>query len=190
MLGSGRVRAAALVFFDFLSQPVRLWSGAGDLRTLGSTFKGTAGLGKLSVAGWGPAGIVETMTFSIAANATVLAAADQDAANNETDGRNVWVWLQFFDDRPGKDWALLGDPIFYFWGTMGPITVVQAPPDQAGAIAYSMSVTATNAMRVHSRPTLAFFADHDQKARSPDGLDNSCARMGEFIDGNVLWPRY
>lgn len=193
-LDGARVRSAGLVVFDFQTQPMRVWSGNGDLRAVirgdTYTFRGIGELGRLSTAGFGLAGLVEEMTFTLAATETLLSAADEDAANLETIGRDVELWVQFFDDRLGRDWNILGNPLLFFWGKMGPIVITQDPPGSDGAIVRTIEVTAQNALRAHGRPPYSFFSDQDQRARSSDGADSLCARIPEFVSGSVTWPRF
>lgn len=184
------IRKTALVFFDFKSQPVRVFAGFGRLRARGYEWQGLGRLGQLTYSGAGLAGIVEEMTFSLAASEEMLTFADEDADNDETIGRDVEVWIQSFDVVPERDWQLLGDPLLYFWGKMGPIAIDRQVAEDDGQVIRTIEVTAQNAMLNFARPPHSFFSDTDQKARSSDGADNICLRMPEFVDGSVLWPRF
>ena len=187
-------RSTAMVWFDFRTKPLYLWPGFGEIRAPHRgkmrTWQGMGTLGSLTSAGFGVATVVEEMTFKLAGTDEILAAADGDAAELETEGRDVEVWLQFQDRRTDRDWQLLGDPILWFWGKMGVPEIGEELPDQDGTRQLSVSVTAQNVLVAHAKPPYGYFSDTDQRTRSYGGDDNLCLRMQEFVDGSVEWPRF
>jgi hypothetical protein len=189
-LDAARPYYTVLVFFDFQTQPVRVWHGAGDLAVMGHTWKGLGRLGQISAAGQSQAGIVEELTFRIAASEEMLERADLDAANEDTIGRDVEVWVQFLDLRPDSRHQLLPERFLYFWGRMGPLTSDRSPPDQAGNVVMSIEIAAQNALRNWSKPPFGMFSDTDQRHRASDGADAICVRIPEFVDGSVAWPQF
>ncbi len=189
-IGRGNFRCTALVHFDFLTKPMRMWHGFGPLRSMGYEWAGDAGLGSMSAIGVGTAGVAEEIRLRIAASDSTLLLADEDAANAESIGRDVKIWLQWFDDRDTKEWALLGTPRLYFWGIMGAPELVSEEADNSGTRRQYVEIVATNTLALIARPPLSYFSPGDVRARSTDGTDQIADRMGEFINGTVAWPRF
>lgn len=192
-LDGAAVRAAHLVRFGFLSGEVRVWTGFGDLIANGETWSGVGNLGALSTVNVGSSGAVEEMTFALAGTAEMLAAIADDAA--ESSGREVTVYLQFFDVRSFDDagnwveWQPLDDPLTLFWGIMGPLTIARPRPDGADAQAVrTISVSAASALFNRARPAYAYMTDVDQKARHPG--DEIFRNMQSFVDKEARWPHF
>lgn len=194
-LAGAAVRAAPLVAFDFRSRMTRLWPGFGPLEAGGYTWEGLGNLGALSQINTGISGSVDEITFTLAAPAEALAYFNDDA--EESNGREVSVYLQFFDirrtDEAGNwvDWLPLGDPLAMFVGTMGPLKVQRDRAEPAGGRpSRVMSVIASNGFVNRSRPAYAYYSDRDQKARNaiagnPD--DNFFVNASRTIY-TVPWP--
>jgi hypothetical protein len=184
-LAGNTVRAAPLVHFDFRTTPMRLWPGFGPLEAAGETWLGLGDLGSISGTGAGPGQVVEEMAFSLAGGPELLANFAEDA--EEATGREVEVWLQFFDEG----WAPLDDPFQIFWGVMGPLKVERGESGDDPLTARAtrlLSVTAANAFINRGRPSYGFFTDRDQKARKPgDNIFLNIARMSEI---KVRWPKF
>lgn len=191
-LSGGVVRAAPLVHFDFLSGPVRVWPGFGPLDAGGEHWQGIGDLGAMSPITAGSAGAIDEMKFSLFGDEEMLGHIEEDA--EEASGREVNVWLQFFDvrqmDEAGNwvDWQPLSDPLSLFWGRMGPLGVQRTPPGDDGRATRVISVSAQNAFLNRSRPAFAWFTDRDQKSRSPG--DNMFILVSQLTEGTVRWPKF
>lgn len=192
-LDGNTVRAAYLVYFDFRSGPVRGWPGFGNLSIAGLTYQGLGNLSVLSPISAGPGGAVEEITLSLAGSDALLANLRSD--NTESVGRELSVFLQFFDirrfDELGNwvDWQPLSTPLSLFVGRMGPLSVKRQPPDpENGGATRVVSVSAQNILVNRARPPFQFYSDRDQKARSPD--DNMFLRISRYAENPTRWPTF
>ncbi len=189
-LAGATIRAAHLVEFDFKSAPKRLWPGFGDLLAGGETWQGVGEHGRISGIESGTALAAEEMTFTLFGEAGLLDNIADDG--DESAGRTVNVYLQFFDirqiDEAGNavDWAVLDDMLVMFAGTMGPLTATIAGPSDERPGTRIISVPAVSAFSNRNRPALAYFSDRDQQGRSPG--DNFCVRVSAYSEGSVTWP--
>lgn len=194
-LDGATVRAAPLVHFAFKSGAIRLWPGFGPLVAGGETWQGLGNLGSLSGISGGPGGAVDEINFSLTATEEMLGDFQADA--DEAAGRDVFVWLQFFDlrqkDADGNwvDWKTLGSPRQLFWGRMGPLTAEMSPPSDGGERRmWLLSLTAQNAFLNRARPTFSYFSDRDQKSRDPTGTDNIFLNVPKYVDATARWPTF
>lgn len=194
-LDGRQVRCAPLVLFHFRSGLLGVWPGFGLLRTSGTVYggewQGIGSLGQLSILTSGADGSVAEMTFSLMATSEMLSTMSSDS--DESIGREVEVFLQFFDvrrfDDAGNfvDWQLLGWPIQIFWGRMGPLRADKTAEDD-GPAQRTLSVSAQNLFVTRGRPPYMHFSDRDQKSRSSD--DNLCVRVSQLSEGSVAWPTF
>lgn len=191
-LSGGVVRASPLVHFDFRSGAVRVWPGFGPLDAGGYRWQGIGNLGSMSPVTAGSGGAIEEISFSLFGDETMLATIEEDA--EEASGREVNVWLQFFDirqeDEAGNwvEWQPLSDPLVLFWGRMGPLAVQRTPPGEDARASRIVSVSAQNAFLNRSRPAFAWFTDRDQKSRAAS--DNMFVRVSQLTEGTVRWPQF
>ncbi len=185
------VRVTPLVSFDFKSGFKRLWQGAGTLDAGGEEWQGIGSLGSMSPIQSGPRGAVEEVGITLFGDEGLLANIEADA--DESVGREVNIYLQFFDvrqtDEAGNwvDWQPLDDMISMFWGRMGPLSVKRQAASADGRGSRVISVTVQNALVNRQRPPFSFFSDHDQKARGATD-DDIFIRISEFSEGTVRWP--
>lgn len=192
-LAGAVVRCSPLVEFDFVSGAKRVWPGFGPVIAGGKTWEGVRGLGTMSPITSGVGGAVEEMTFSLFGDTQLLGHLSEDA--EESDGREVNVWLQFFDLRQRNEagewveWETLSDPLAMFWGRMGPLRVTMSEPNGEGRRGRIVSVSAQSAFINRARPPFQFFSDRDQKART-DGEDNIFVRVPDYVEGTVRWPQF
>ncbi|PNG27000.1 hypothetical protein [Methylocella silvestris] len=90
------VQAALLVAFEFADQTVRVWSGLGDLAAGGETWSGIGELGSISNIESAIGDVAPQVTFSLSGvDPSLIAEALANSGNVK--GRNVTVYLQFFD---------------------------------------------------------------------------------------------
>ena len=192
-LSGATVRVTSLVSLDFKSGMVRLWQGAGWLDAGGFPWRGVGELGAMSPTQSGPRGAVEEIEMSLFGGDTLLANIEADA--DESVGREVNVYLQFFDirrtDADGNwvDWNPLDDMISMFWGRMGPMSVKRQAASEQGRGSRVVSITVQNALVNRQRPPFGFFSDRDQKARGRT-TDDIFIRIPEFSEGTVRWPQF
>ena len=192
-LRGATVRATPLVSFDFKSGMKRLWSGAGTQEAGGHKWQGIGALGSMAPIQSGPRGAVEEIEFSLFGEAGLLDKIEADV--DESVGREVNVYLQFFDVRKTDeagiwvDWQPLDEMISMFWGRMGPLSVKRqaAGVDRRGSRV--VSVTVQNALVNRQRPQYGYFSAADQKARGRDG-DNIFILMPEFSEGTTRYPQF
>lgn len=193
-LAGATVRAAPLVAFAFKSGVGRYWPGFGTLVAGDASWQGIGNLGTLSPITGGTSGAIDEITFSLTGDTSILAHLEEDA--DESDGREVNVYLQFFDlrrqDEDGNwvDWRTLADPISLFWGTMGPLMPQMSPPDENGRRQRIIAVRAQSAFFNVNRPRYRFFSDRDQKARDPTHTDNIFVKTSQFAEGTIRWPQF
>lgn len=178
------VRIAALVHFDFRTQPLRLWTGTGELAALGEIWHGTDGLGEIGgIAQSADELAAEEVTFSLASTeGGLLANFQADAA--EAEGRAVTLHEAFF----GDDGSLITTRQV-FAGTLGPLEAKRHPREADGAVMRVIEVRAVNLFANRNRPALRYFSDADQRTRSSD--DELFARVAEYAGGTeIRWPVY
>ncbi len=185
------IRAAGLVKFDFKSGLKRYWQGSGTLDAGGEKWLGVGNLGAIEPIQSGPRGAVEEITLSLFGGEGLLANIEADAG--ESVGREVNLYLQFFDirrtDDAGNwvDWQPIADMLSLFWGRMGPMSVKRQAAGAEGRGLRSISVTVQNAMTNRRRPPLGFFSNTDQRERGSSS-DQICIRISEFAEKTVRWP--
>lgn len=182
-LAAGRtVRAAELVFFDFLAEPMRYWRGAGPLRTPdGIVWEGTGGLGSISGLDLALGTAAPKGTFAIAGtDPRIIAVAG--AQSSRVKGREVELYLQFFDEG----WAPLDLPVSLWWGEMDRMTFTAAA--DGDTMSYTVSVAAEGAWTGRSRPAFGFWTDTDQQARAPG--DRGLEQVPSLPGKTIRYPVY
>lgn len=192
-LDGATVRAAPLVVLNFKSGTVRAWQGFGDLVAGdGYTYRGVGEAGSLSSIGSGPGGGVDEVTLQLAGGEELLADIEGDA--EESAGQSMALLWQFFEtrqrDEQGNwvDWKPIDEPLSLFVGTMGPMTIKREEASGDGRATRIVSVPCASILKNRARPASQFFADRDQKSRSPD--DNICLRISQYSEGSVRWPAF
>lgn len=198
-LAGAKVRVSELVRFDFVGEPMLLWNGAANLKLAGETWRGLNGIGAVTPVESSQGGVINSVTFSIAATDEMLAFVPSD--NMRVIKRHVRRYMQFFDVREfdGEgNWVNgdpLGIPICFFWGIMGPLSFQRpvARDVRMPQLTQVISVNATNTFQFRSRPPFGTYADRDQKIRS--AALNPAARPDQmfinvptFVEATVRWP--
>lgn len=170
------VRADLLVMFDFASGAMRLWQGFGTLHTLdGNDWAGIGELGQIGDLESTIAGNAPQATFTLSGvNPSILAEAMN--TSDEVYGRDVNVYLQFFDEG----FAPLDNPYVAWAGTMDVMHVKQTVET------CTIELTAESIFFRRSLPPLGYLSDRDQRRFYPD--DHGLAIMPGMVARTVLWP--
>lgn len=187
------VRYADLIRFKFKSGERRLFGGFGKLLDCqGEEWTGIGDVGRMSAVSAGPGQAIEELTLSLFGSVEMLAHIEEDT--EETIGREVFRYLQFFDIRKFNeagnwvDWAPLPPRLTIFWGRMG-APFVDRPKVEPGSstnVSRIVSVRAVNAFINRRKPAYGFFSHRDQQARAPG--DNIFVNASRMADATTTWP--
>lgn len=190
-LRGATVRYSDMVRFYFKSGEVRLHSGTAKLIDgNGEQWLGLGKLGRMSAVNAGPGGGMEEVQFALMGDERILQHLAED--REESADQKVVRYLQFFDirqfDENGAwvEWQPLDQPIEFFRGTMGPLTVERQPVD-SGQPSRVISVRAVNALVNRRKPPYAFYSHRDQQARTGN-TDNLFINASRMSDVKVRWP--
>lgn len=114
LLAGRTVTYAILVFFDFRTTPMRVWPGFGPLRTAdGHVWQGNGEIGTIEGLGRSYDGQAEQTTFTMSGvDPSLLGRVNNE--REEVEGRDVTVFLQFYDE----DSVLLDAPYADYFGVM------------------------------------------------------------------------
>jgi len=180
------ISVAVLVEADLPSGRMRLWNGVDELRTLdGRVWQPVANFGAVSELERGTA--LEVPQFAVELSlgdveeetAQAFAAAVGAALSEDTEGRPISVWLQWFDPRTG---ALLGEPEAEIVGRMA-----RPQATLAGVAEATLRVGGEHEAAFVLRGTDGWLTPADQEARHPG--DKGCDVTGRLEGRNVIWPR-
>jgi hypothetical protein len=144
-LADQTVRLAALLFFDFRSGPVRIWSGYGDLITQdGNKWKGFGDLGQISGLDQAINGAAPQITLTVS---EVTADGMRAATNSwaEARGRQLIFYLQFF--QAGGPLLDLPMPISIM--TMEQIELNFKGPGQRDLVVHAESIFSARGFPIH-----------------------------------------
>jgi hypothetical protein len=170
------VRVGALVMFDFLSGPMRVWGGFGDIETGGHVWSGLGELGSVSAIELPHNGSAPETTFTLSGvDPTLLAAAL--ASRAETYDRDVVVWLQHFD----ATWAPVDAPVPIYFGRMDVMTA-----KTTDAKSRIVEVKAEWLFARRAIPAFASLSDRDQQARAAGDL--GAAYVASMQSKTVVFP--
>lgn len=180
VLAGRRVAAANLVLFDFVTTPVRLWTGNGTLNAGGQEWSAIGELGSISGLEQAVNGEAPEASFilsGIDANIMRLARHDFEA---EAKNRLAKVFVQFFED--GSDIPL--DQPFPIWSGRlhTPLFNIDANGER------QITVTAESLFTLRSRPNYAMNTDRDQQKRF-DG-DLGFQFVPTLKNKVVTWPDF
>lgn len=175
-LAGATIIKSHLVFLDYLSGPVRVWSGFGMLETGGQTWGGVGDLGSISalempVDGNAP---VTTLTLSGVKPEWVPRAR---AAATEVRGRTCQIFVQHFD----LDHQLLDGPLCLYTGLMDTIKIVA--PD---ARTRRVELTVEWLFARRGIAPFGYLTDEDQQARYPG--DRGAEFVSAMQNHSVKWP--
>lgn len=181
------IRMSFLMFIDS-PEPVRAWTGIGDLivppwsgDSEGGTYKGIGAILDIPALQQLVNGVASRVDFTLSGvDATIVALADSEAADIRS--KDVIVGMQFFAD----DWQPVGDPLRIWDGEADVIrTDTASTPDFGRVRTITLSVGSTTTGR--RRPSLQTFTRSQQRSRSPD--DAFCDRTGLYSgDSELTWP--
>lgn len=185
------VIAALFITFDFLSQTLRIWEGDGPLTREGFLWHG---LGSRDDGSGSPLYSIDGLEQAINGSAPQLnltlsgvdsrlvAAASQDAAAGEIEGRDLTIELGFFDATlPG---LVPLDSLM----TLG-VWTMQKPAFQAtGVTTRTINLPCETLFAQRSRAPFGMLTDRDQQRRFPGDL--GCQFPPSLVDKDVSWPRH
>lgn len=186
------VIASLFVTFDFRSTKLRVWEGDGELdredlvwRGVGTRIDGNSnplqsieGL-ELALDGSAPQ---LTLTLS-GVDQTVVAAAREDVANEEIEGRDLTIRIGFFDATQSPQLVPLDSLIVLGVWTMQKPTFLATGPSLR-----TITLPCETLFAQRSRAPFGLLTDRDQQRRFPGDL--SCQFPPTLVDRDVAWPRH
>lgn len=178
-LAGQTVRAAMLVHFDFLDDPMRVWQGFGALHT--QDDEDWQGLGELGTIGGIESAIAGTspqVTFSLSGVDPAIVAKTL-ASSDQVRGRDVTIYLQFFDDG----WQTLDAPYALWCGVMDVMQIKAAGPTER-----TVSLTAETLFTRRGLSPFGYLSDADQNALHPD--DRGLEHVASMATKHVIWPAW
>lgn len=191
-LGGGKVECANLVWFDFASGPMRLWTG-------GDTLDANDGTRWLNVGSFGDMkGIEQAIngqapqaTFTLSGVSDEIIRIARDEFKVEARGRMVRVYIQFFgvDDPEDPDNQRPLDLPYPIWaGRMLQPSFVFDDGERENDSEQSITVSAESLFSLGSRPRWSMYTDSDQQHRYPGDLGFQFA--GTLVNKVVTWPDF
>lgn len=180
------VSVAVLVEADLPSGMMRVWTGTDPLRTLdGRLWQPIADFGAVSELERGTA--LEAPQFAVELalhdvdedDAARFRASVAEALGEDTEGRAISVWLQWFDAETG---ALLGEPEAEIVGRMA-----RPQASLVGVGEARLRVGGEHEAAYILRGTDGWLTPADQEARHPG--DRGCDVTGRLEGRDVVWPR-
>lgn len=182
-LGGRTVRASFLVFFDFATTPMRIWTGSGRITAGGSDWFGLGQLGSISGLEQAVNGEAPETTFVLSGiNSEIMSLARYEWADEAKD-RLAKVLIQFHNKEDDRPLELFDAPYAIWAGRM------QVPRfELQGPITRRITVSAESLFSLRSRPSFSQYTDADQKSRFAGD------RGFEFVPGltnkTVTWPDF
>jgi hypothetical protein len=185
------VVASLFITFDFLTTPIRVWEGDGELEREGETWRGVGtrvnndGSPLQSIDGLEEAinGQAPQLSLTLSGvDQTVVAAAREDVANQEIEGRDLTVQIGFFDaTQPGlvplDNLLVLG-----VWAMQKPSFTATGPSLR------TINLPCETLFAQRSRAPFGLLTDRDQQRRYPGDL--ACQFPPSLVDRDVAWPRH
>lgn len=182
-LAGRTVRVSFLVLFDFVTQPMRVWTGAGALTTGGFPWYGLGSLGSISGLEQAVNGEAPETTFILSGINSEIVAIARDEWESEAKDRLAKVLLQFHNDSDDKPLTTYDAPYAIWAGRM------QTPRFQfQGPRTRRITVTAETLFTLRSRPSFSQYTDSDQNARFPG--DRGFEFVPGLINKTVPWPDF
>lgn len=170
------VRASYLVHFAFATTPMRVWIGTGALVSGGQTWSGIGTLGSISGIESALGGTAPVVTFGLSGVDPTAVAKALDASD-EVKGRDVTIFLQFFDDASQP----LDAPYAVYAGTMDVMRVKAQGPTER-----TVEVTAETLFARRALPPFGYLSDRDQQRLYPG--DRGLEYMPSMAAKTVNWP--
>lgn len=194
-MAGAKVQAATLVKFDFATDAVRLWRGAGMLVTNdGEAWFATGTFGDMDGIEQAINGEAPQATFTLSGiDAQVLHIA-RDEFIAEARGRLVRVYLQFFgveDPADPENQRPLDLPYPLWAGRMLQPTFSFDAGDEDTPASRTISISAESLFSLRSRPRWSMYTDADQQHRYPGQGDRGFEFVGALSQASTLtWPDY
>lgn len=182
-LGGRNVRHSYLVLFDFVSEPMRVWTGAGKITTGSEDWYGVGALGSISGLEQAINGQAPETTFVVSGiNAEIVTIA-RDEWDAEAKDRLVKVLLQFHSDTTDGPLETFDAPYSIWAGRM------QTPRFEAqGPRTRKITVAAESLFSLRSRPSFSQYTDADQQQRFPG--DPGFEFVPGLVNKTVPWPDF
>jgi len=178
ILQAETIQFAGLIYADFLSQPMRVWDGAGTLMTEDNhQWLGLGTFLQVSDLSRSMDGAADQSEFSLSGVDTQIVQLAKNAAA-EISNRSIKVYGQVLDEeKPVGNY-------FQLWaGTMDQVRF-----RGQGAQKRTVSITAEGLFVRRRRPVRARFSDRDQQARYPG--DRGLELVASLANKEVTWPNY
>lgn len=174
---SGReVRLAVLIHLDFRTTPKRIHLGFGPVRAGGFVWQGIGEVGAIAGLEQAISGTAPQATFTLSGVSTDLIAASL-AASDEVKGRDVTVFLQFYD----ANLARLDEPQAVYAGVMDVMSYRVSGPSLA-----TVRLTAESLFARRSKPMWGALSDRDQKRLFPG--DRGLEGIARIQNKTAYWP--
>lgn len=182
-LGGRTVRISFLVLLDFVSSPVRIWTGSGRLTTGGANWYGLGQLGSISGLEQAVNGEAPETTFVLSGINSEIVSLARDEFPTEGRDRLAQVLIQFHNAEDDRPLELFDQPYPIWAGRMQvPRFELQGPRTR------KITVSAESLFALRSRPSFSQYTDTDQNARFPG--DRGFEFVPSLINKTVTWPDF
>lgn len=182
-LAGRTVRASFLVLFDFVTTPMRIWTGAGKITSGGADWYGLGPLGSISGLEQAVNGEAPETTFVLSSiNAEILQLARNEWPDEAKD-RLAKVLIQFHNEADDTPRTLYDSPYSIWAGRM------QTPRfEMQGPKTRRITVSAESLFALRSRPSFSQYTDTDQQSRFAGDL--GFAFVPGLVNKVVTWPDF
>lgn len=182
-LAGRRVRMSYLALFDFVGEPMRVWSGYGTLTSGGHDWLGVGDLASIS-------GLEQAVNGQAPQSSFIVSAANPDTVRltreefkEKARDRLARVYIQFHNDDDGKPLTTYDNP-FAVWAGRMRTAVFDIQSDGTREI----TISCESRFALRSRPVASQYTDRDQDRRYPGDLGF------QFVAGLrnkvVTWPDF
>lgn len=182
-LAGATVRLSYLVFLDFDAEPMRLWTGYGQIVSGGFTWTGVGGLGSIS-------GLEQAVNGEAPETTLILSGVDSDIVRLTRDeftakARNklVRVYVQFHNEIDDTPLTLYDDP-YPIWS--GRMKTARFELQSEGVRRINVAVESLFALR--SRPNSSMYTSSDQQQRFAG--DKGFDYVPTLLNKVVTWPDF
>lgn len=182
-LAGRTVRASFLVLFDFVSRPMRVWTGAGKITSGGNDWWGLGSLASISGLEQAVNGEAPETTFVLSGINSEIVSVARDEFEAEAKDRLAKVLLQFHNDHDDQPLELFDAPYSIWAGRMQTARFeLQGPSKRV------ITVNAESLFSLRSRPAFSQYTDADQQARFEG--DKGFEFVPGLINKIVPWPDF
>jgi hypothetical protein len=175
-LAGQTINVAWLVEFDFTSVTVRCWQGYGAINAGGYSWDGIGELGAISGLESAIGAIAPQVSFQLSGVSPTLI-TEAMSASSEVKGRNVTVYIQFFDQAMQP----LDNPYAIFCGLMD---VMKVKAD--GPATRTIELTAEGLFSRRGVPPWGYLSASSQRALYPG--DAALDMMQQMQNISTGWP--